>query len=76
MTDEMNADSLLGVSNGKKEYFTAVVKKVVGPHYFLAVFGPIGAHFSPQPLRQLHGMTVSHIMKVNHTVVEKELKYG
>ena len=55
---------------------TAVVKKVVGTHYFLAIFGPIGAHFSPQPLRQPHGMTVSHIVKVNHTVIEKELEYG
>ena len=27
--------------------FTAVVKKVVGTHYFLDIFGPIGAHFSP-----------------------------
>ena len=54
---------------------TAVVKKVVGTHYFLAIFGPLGAHFNPQPLRQPHGMTVSHIVKVNHTVVEKELEY-
>ena len=54
---------------------TAVVKKVVGTHYFLAIFGPIGAHFSPQPLRQPHGMTVSHIVKVNHTVVERGLEY-
>ena len=50
---------------------TAVVKKVVGTHYFLAIFGPLGAHFNPQPLRQPHGMTVSHIVKVNHTVVER-----
>ena len=56
--------------------FTAVVKKVVGTHYFLAIFGPLGAHFNPQPLRQPHGMTVSHIVKVNHTVVEKELGSG
>ena len=55
---------------------TAVVKKVVGTHYFLAIFGPIGAHFSPQPLRQPHGMTVSHIVKVNHTVVKRGLEYG
>ena len=34
--------------------FTAVVKKVVGTHYFLAIFCPIGAHFSSQPLRQPH----------------------
>ena len=28
-------------------FFTAVVKKVVGTHYyFLAIFGPRGAHFS------------------------------
>ena len=54
---------------------TAVVKKVVGTHYFLAIFGLIGAHFSPQPLRQPHGMTVSHIVKVNHTVVERGLEY-
>ena len=31
----------------KPENITAVVKKVVGTHYFLAIFGPIGAHFSP-----------------------------
>ena len=43
--------------------------------YFLAIFGHLGAHFSPQPLRQPHGMTVSHIVKVNHTVVEKGLEY-
>ena len=54
---------------------TAVVKKVVGTHYFLAIFGPLGAHFNPQPLRQPHGMTVSHIVKVNHTVVERGLEY-
>ena len=30
---------------------TAIVKNVVGTHYFLAVFGPIDAHFSSQPLR-------------------------
>ena len=59
----------------KLAYATAVVKKVVGTHYFLAIFGPIGAHFSPQPLRQPHGMTVSHIVKVNHTVVERGLEY-
>ena len=52
---------------------TAVVKKVVGTHYFLAIFGPIGAQFSPQPLRQPHGMAVSHIVKLNHTVIKKEL---
>ena len=55
---------------------TAVVKNVVGKHYFLAVFGPIDAHFSSQPLRQPHGMTVSHIVKLNHTVIKKELKLG
>ena len=53
--------------------FTAVVKNVVGTHYFLAVFGPIDAHFSSQPLRQPHGMAVSHIVKLNHTVIKKEL---
>ena len=52
---------------------TTVVKKVVGTRYFLVIFGPIGAHFGPQPLRQPHGMMVSHIVKVNHTVIEKEL---
>ena len=52
---------------------TAVVKKVVGTRYFLVIFGTISAHFGPQPLRQPHGMTVSHIVKVNHTVIEKEL---
>ena len=56
-------------------HLTAVVKKVVGTHYFLAIFGPLGAHFNPQPLRQPHGMTVSHIVKVNHTVVERGLEY-
>ena len=55
---------------------TAVVKNVVGKHYFLAVFGPIDAHFSSQPLRQPHGMTISHIVKLNHTVIKKELKLG
>ena len=56
--------------------FTAVFKKVVGTHFFFALFGPIGAHFSSQPLRQPHGTTASHIVKVNHTVVEKELGSG
>ena len=36
---------------------TAVVKNVVGKHYFLAVFGPKDAHFSSQPLRQPHRET-------------------
>ena len=54
---------------------TAVVKKVVGTRYFLVIFGTISAHFGPQPLRQPHGMTVSHIVKVNHTVVERGLEY-
>ena len=62
--------------SGQKNTVTAVVKKVVGTHYFLAIFGPIGAHFSSQPLRQPHGTTASHIVKVNHTVVEKELGSG
>ena len=56
--------------------FTAVVKNVVGKHYFLAVSGPIDAHFSSQPLWQPHGMTVSHIVKLNHTVIKKELGLG
>ena len=59
-----------------KSLITAVVKNVVGKHYFLAVFGPIDAHFSSQPLRQPHGMTISHIVKLNHTVIKKELKLG
>ena len=68
----------LSSREGKEEKccVTAVVKKVVGTHYFLAIFGPIGAHFSSQPLRQPHGTTASHIVKVNHTVVEKELGSG
>ena len=61
---------------GRLMRVTAVVKKVVGTHYFLAIFGPIGAHFSPQPLWQPHGMAVSHIVKVNHTVVEGGIEYG
>ena len=55
---------------------TAVVKNVVGKHYFLAVFGPIDAHFSSQPLRQPYGMAVSHTVKLNHTVIKKELGLG
>ena len=51
-----------------KQQFTAVVKKVVGTHYFLAIFGPIGAHFSSHPLRQPHGIKVSHIVKLNRAV--------
>ena len=66
----------LTVGSWSHNLITAVVKKVVGTHYFLAIFGPIGAHFGPQPLRQPHGMTVSHIVNVNHTVVEKKLEYG
>ena len=56
------------------EPITAVVKNVVGKHYFMAVFGPIDAHFSSQPLRQPHGITVSHIVKVNHIVINKKLE--
>ena len=33
---------------------------------FFALFGPIGARFSPPPLRQPHGIKVSHIAKLNH----------
>ena len=48
--------------------FTAVFKKVVGTHFFFALFGPIGARFSPPPLRQPHGIKVSHIAKLNYAV--------
>ena len=49
---------------------TAVFKKVVGTHFFFALFGPIGARFSPPPLlRQPHGIKVSHIAKLNHAVI-------
>ena len=63
------------MEKSQNDVITAVVKKVVGTHYFLAIFGPIGAHFSPQPLWQPHGMAVSHIVKVNHTVIERGIEY-
>ena len=47
---------------------TAVFKKVVGTHFFFALFGPIGARFSPPPLRQPNGIKVSHIAKLNRAV--------
>ena len=72
---EEEVELLCTSTSRRRPSFTALVKKVVGTHYFLAIFGPIGAHFSPQPLRQPHGMTVSHIVKVNHTVVERGLEY-
>ena len=53
----------------EREYrFTAVFKKVVGTHFFFALFGLIGARFSPPPLRQPHGIKVSHIAKLNFAV--------
>ena len=48
---------------------TAVFKKVVGTHFFFALFGRIGAHSSPPPPRQPHGIKVSHIAKLNHAVI-------
>ena len=36
---------------------------------FFALFGPLGARFSPPPLRQPHGIKVSHIAKLNHAVI-------
>ena len=47
---------------------TAVFKKVVGTFFFFALFGLIGARFSPPPLRQPHGIKVSHIVKLNRAV--------
>ena len=47
---------------------TAVFKKVVGTHFFFALFGLIGARFSPPSLRQPHGIKVSHIVKLNRAV--------
>ena len=53
---------------------TAVFKKVVGTHLFFALFGAIGAHFSPPPPRQPHGIESSHIAKLNHAVIQNEFK--
>ena len=44
--------------------FTAVFKKVVGTHPFFALFGHIGAHFSPPPPRQQYGIKCSYIAKL------------
>ena len=55
-------------------FSTAVFKKVVGTHFFFALFGPLGARFSPPPLRQPHGIKVSHIAKLNHAVTYNEFK--
>ena len=49
-------------------HITAVFKKVVGTHFFFALFGPLGARCSPPPLRQPHGIKVSHIVKLNRAV--------
>ena len=57
-----------GVVSCVKKVVTAVFKKVVGTHLFFALFGPIGARFSPPPLRQPHGIKVSHIAKLNRAV--------
>ena len=51
-----------------RSVITAVFKKVVGTHFFFALFGPIGARFSPPPLRKPHGIKVRHIAKLNFAV--------
>lgn len=53
---------------------TAVFKKVVGTHFFFALFGPIGAHFTPPPPRQPHCETqpCSHIERVQIYLTSKK----